>query len=193
MIADADHFWSWVDRATSPAGCWLWTGSKDTGGYGRARWPRRAVMAHRIAYELTRGRIPDGLQIDHLCRNRACVNPSHLEPVSARENTLRGLGPAALNARKVVCKRGHSLEGARLYRGSRYCRECTKAWARERDARERAARAAAGTYRAGPAVKTACVNGHAFTSSNTYLTPDGRRMCRECSRERNRQWRQRWA
>lgn len=76
----------------SADGCWVWTGSLNSGGYGRHSLPgRRVVPAHRFAYERAHGPIPDGLHIDHLCRNRACVNPAHMEVVTNTENTRRGL------------------------------------------------------------------------------------------------------
>lgn len=94
-------------------GCWLWTGAKSRDGYGRIMLPdagvRRSRPAHRVGYETFVGPIPDGLQIDHLCRVRHCVNPAHLEPVTPRENTLRGDGPAARRARQDVCQAGHPL------------------------------------------------------------------------------------
>jgi hypothetical protein len=89
------RFWSKVDRTGD---CWKWTAGLTGSGYGRFRWDGGEVAAHRFAYELLVGAIPDGLQIDHLCRNRACVNPAHMEPITQRENILRGVGRAALNA-----------------------------------------------------------------------------------------------
>lgn len=91
-----DAFWAKVDK-DGPGGCWLWTGYTsprgygDTGRYGLSR----TRLAHRIAYELTLGRIPEGMQLDHLCRVRRCVNPEHLEPVTPRENIARGDGGAS--------------------------------------------------------------------------------------------------
>jgi len=110
-------------------GCWDWVGSKSW-GYGMVR--RKGYhdsKAHRISYERHVGPIPAGLTIDHLCRNRACGNPAHLEVVTMRENALRGGGPPAQNARKTHCPRGHPLSGANLYRypsGRRWCRICRR-------------------------------------------------------------------
>lgn len=91
---------------------------------------RRHVLAHRYFWEKTNGPIPEGLVIDHLCRNRACVNLEHLEVVTGRENCLRGIGPTAINALKTHCSRhGHPLSGANLILhpdGRRECRECQR-------------------------------------------------------------------
>lgn len=91
--------------------CWVWDGAIQGAGYGTA-WDKRIrkiKLAHRLVYELLVGPIPDGLTLDHLCRNRACVNPEHLEPVSMKENVLRGISPSAQKARQVLCIRGHEL------------------------------------------------------------------------------------
>ncbi|KAB2977369.1 HNH endonuclease [Streptomyces sp. SS1-1] len=88
----------------------------------------RYQMAHRVAYQEIVGPIPEGLQLDHLCRVRHCVNPAHLEPVTSRENTLRGENLVAINAAKTHCKRGHLFDAANTYRwrNSRICRECRR-------------------------------------------------------------------
>ena len=115
-------FWPRVHRHRADA-CWTWLGPKDRKGYGRCR--NQAV--HRIAYELLVGPIPAGLHIDHLCRNPACCNPTHLEPVTLVENARRGNGYSALNARKTHCKYGHPYDEANTYRrggGGRRCRKC---------------------------------------------------------------------
>lgn len=85
-------------------GCWVWTANTVNGGYGRVRLNGRMILSHRLAYEALSGPIPDGLQLDHLCRNRACCNPEHLEPVTNRENVMRGVRPA--QAREQM--RGHA-------------------------------------------------------------------------------------
>lgn len=97
---------------------------------GYARIPRRpgGRMLHRRICEALRGSIPDGLVLDHLCRNTACVNPWHLEPVPNKENILRGFGAAAVNARRTSCKHGHALDEKNTYLvyGRRKCRTCNR-------------------------------------------------------------------
>lgn len=124
-------------------GCWLWTGARTrAGGYGQLRVKTGLVLAHRWMYEQVRGPIPQGLTIDHLCRNRTCVNPDHLEPVTIRENILRGAGRCANNARKTHCQAGHPLSGSNLRNGPRRGRECvtcSRAYQRDYQRRYRAA------------------------------------------------------
>ena len=121
----AERFWAKVDRSGE---CWLWTAA-TANGYGRFRWRGRASFAHRVVYELEVGPIPEGLQIDHLCRTRNCVNPSHLELVTQAENIRRG----APYKRKTHCHRGHPFNDentARLTgrgRVERRCRACSRA------------------------------------------------------------------
>lgn len=119
------HFWMRVERTPT---CWLWGGSKNADGYGWFHIENERISTHRFAYRVVHGEIPDGLQIDHLCRNRACVNPDHLEAVDSRTNTLRGTSPAARNAKKTHCKRGHRLteENVYLYKGGRTCKMCRR-------------------------------------------------------------------
>lgn len=112
----------------SPDGCWLWSSSVRPNGYGEFHYEGRTVLAHRWVYARLAGPIPDGLQLDHLCRVRACVNPDHLEPVTQRENLLRGESPSAVHARKTHCPNGHDYElhGKRNPRGDRRCRTCER-------------------------------------------------------------------
>ncbi len=134
-----ERFWSKVDKSGE---CWEWTASKMSAGYGQFSLDGRLWLAHRVAYELLVGEIPEGLQIDHLCRNRACVNPDHLEAVTQQTNTLRGEAPSAANARKTHCDSGHPFDEANTYikpDGARDCRVCH----RERVRRHRARRQAA--------------------------------------------------
>lgn len=120
-----------IDRAET--GCWIYTGTLDKDGYGQVVVPGVGTRrTHRLMYEAKVGPIPEGFEIDHLCRVRNCANPDHLEAVTRRENSLRSESFAAVNARK-----------------------------------------------------TQCINGHEFTSANTYMKPDGTRRCRRCSAEQS--------
>lgn len=113
-------------------GCWLWSGQLNVGGYGVVSTLGHRSMAHRVSFERSRGPIPAGLELDHLCRVRCCVNPAHLEPVTTKENVLRGNGPSALNAQKTHCYQGHRLSGSNLkikyLKGTprRHCMECNR-------------------------------------------------------------------
>src|ERR1035437_3762426 len=92
-------------------GCWVWNTKPNSNGYGRACLNYKVISSHRLVYKYFKGKIPLEKQIDHLCRNRICVNPEHLEAVSQQENMARGLGNAAQNSRKTHCFRGHLLSG----------------------------------------------------------------------------------
>lgn len=123
-VPRADRLWAKVEKTET---CWLWTGYVNNKGYGLISRGSPATtyerkLVHRVAYELEVGPIPEGLEIDHLCRVRNCVRPDHLEPVTRHENVLR--------ARRDECPQGHSLldsSNVYLWRGSRLCRTCRDA------------------------------------------------------------------
>lgn len=122
----------WMERffekvRPRPDDCWLWTACKNKAGYGVFSCNLKANLAHKFLYEKLVEAVPDGLELDHLCRSPACVNPEHLEPVSSQENILRGVGFAAKNKAKTHCPLGHPYEEGNIYwdRGARKCRTCT--------------------------------------------------------------------
>ena len=129
------------NKVTKTNECWIWTGSVNHKGYGQIKdgsqrdGTKRMRIVHRVVYESLRGPIPEGLDIDHLCRVHACVNPAHLDPVTRRENLMRGEGIAAMNSKKTHCPQGHP-----------------------------------------------------YDESNTYLTPNRKRTCRQCRRENQRRY-----
>lgn len=118
------------------SGCWIWMGAKGGGHpgdrYGLVKLQGKLRLAHRVVFELLSGPIPEGLTLDHLCRTRLCVNPVHLEPVSLKENILRGKGVTAVNAAKTACVNGHEFTPENTYRHKigRGCRACIDANAR---------------------------------------------------------------
>ena len=129
-----DRFWSKVNKTDT---CWLWTGAKFNGDYGCFWFEGRRQVASRVAWILVNGRIPEGLEPDHVCRVRSCVRPElpHLELVTHRENVLRGESFAAHKARQTSCLRGHAFDMANTRirpSGLRACRECDRLRCRER-------------------------------------------------------------
>jgi hypothetical protein len=143
---DARRFWGKVskDGPEHPelGHCWTWQASQMASGYSQfhvkltsGRWS--STVAHRIAYELAVGPIPGEMVLDHLCRNRACVNPAHLELVTDLVNILRGNGWSGRNARKTHCPRGHEYNEKNTYLGKRQMRQCRACDAeKHREARE---------------------------------------------------------
>lgn len=127
VAAAEKRFWSRVDKTES--GCWEWTAGKLASGYGSFRSANRAHVSHKFAWELLRGPVPEGLDLDHLCRNRACCNPDHLEPVTRQENLRRGWGARLKNGMTTQCIHGHEYTPENTYvnpRGQWKCRTCRK-------------------------------------------------------------------
>lgn len=134
-----ERFWSWVDKnGPVPSGrpdlgqCWVWTGGLAE-GYGAFWLDGRQVKAHIASYTWEHGEIPEGAERDHLCRNRACVRPSHLEAVTHWVNVARGISPHGQNAAKTHCPASHEYdtENTYLYDGERHCRKCARERTRE--------------------------------------------------------------
>lgn len=128
-------------------GCWEFRGAQQSGGYGvvgyRTGGRTKTEYVHRVAYRALRGEIPPGLQLDHLCRNRQCWNPEHLDPVPHRVNGLRGMAPTVVAHRAGRCLRGHAqtAENVYAYGGKRQCAVCARETARRRTAERRRAAA----------------------------------------------------
>lgn len=139
-----ERFWAKVDVG-GPDDCWVWTAARTTAGYGQlsagfAGKPQ-TLLAHRFSYEIAAGPVPDGLHLDHLCRVRHCVNPAHLEPVTIRDNLMRGETLAAANRAKTECPKGHPYDALNTRirpDGARACRTCGRANWQRWDAARRA-------------------------------------------------------
>lgn len=140
MLTDSrlpDRFWSKVDP--TPSGCWIWTAYLNGKGYGKFKWEGRMAQAHRVSYEVLVGPIPDGMEIDHTCRTRACVNPTHLEVVEHRVNVERA--PSAVvwrNRDATHCGCGEPLVTINRH-GKRGCRPCANERNRQYRLRKKAA------------------------------------------------------
>jgi len=138
VVAERDALKAEVAR-----GCWVMQRGVKPDGYAEVFKRGKNYYAHRVVYEAIRGPIPAGMQIDHLCRNRSCVNPDHLEVVTRKENILRGISPPAINSRKTHCPRGHRYDRTDAW-GRKVCGFCKAEQTRQWRRRQRAALRPAG-------------------------------------------------
>lgn len=135
----------WAKVPIKGIGCWLWTGCRTPKGYGQIRLTKtgptrpKIIAAHRLSYNVHVGEIPAGLEIDHICRNRLCVNPAHLRTVTRRDNVINSDGPSAQNLRKTSCRKGHAFDRVDK-RGHRICMTCNRETRRAYKRRRRAER-----------------------------------------------------
>lgn len=142
-IPPNQRFWRKVSIPKDETQCWEWVGGKISAGYGAFHPEKnKTILAHRWSYEQAKGKIPDGLHIDHLCRNRSCVNPDHLEAVTNQENLSRGYGYRLRNGMSDSCKRGHKYTPENTYRNPNRdsdirCRECARIRDKKRVPRNR--------------------------------------------------------
>lgn len=127
-----ERFMEKVDRH-HPSGCWIWTGGKQTSGYGGFWDGQRDERAHRFSFRMFCGEIPAGFHVHHVCCNPSCVNPEHLQTMTRRDNLLASDTLPGINARKTLCKRGHPLSGdnLRITNGARICKTCDAFRSRE--------------------------------------------------------------
>jgi hypothetical protein len=176
-----ERFWEKVHRSET---CWLWTGTRNHGGYGMFKLDGKNRLAHRVAYEWESGEIRKGLYLDHLCHVRRCVRPSHLEPVTPQVNAHRSDSPVAMNAAKTHCMRGHEFTKENTYTppkaNQRHCRTCRREFMSEARSEKPKRKANGNTD------KTMCKYGHELSGYNLMISPNRRaksgfqRRCRQC-------------
>lgn len=176
----ASERWKTSYEVDDHTDCWVWTGPYDGNGYGTiSEGAKKRHMAHIFVYRQLAGPVTAGMELDHKCRNRACVNPKHLEPVPHRINVQRG-DAGIVNAGKTHCKYGHEFTPAntiiRKDKGWRQCRTCCRVANREAQRKRRA------EERLSQPERAYCKHGHVLSPDNLYIGHDGARLCITCAR-----------
>lgn len=178
-----DRFMSKVEIVTE-SGCWIWMGFLDKGGYGSFDFAGKKIKHPKAAWTVLRGKIPPGLEPDHLCRVRCCVNPDHMELVTHRINCQRGNAGKHFSDR-THCPKGHPYSGDNLSikkSGARRCMACSRAYDEAKRRLEGAQPRA-----------TTCPRGHLFTPQNTKILKRSnrtQRLCMECIAIRSKRLRE---
>jgi hypothetical protein len=177
-----NRFWNKVTKKEN--GCWIWIAAINNHGYGVFRLNHKNMLAHRIAYELIKGKIPDGLTLDHLCKNPPCVNPDHLESVTLKENILRGESVSAKKAQQTHCKHDHLLIQENCYpkawaKGMRVCKICSRITSAERLKKYRLTQPSRHNK-----TKIYCKRGHLLSGNNLlkHGLEQNIRRCKICKR-----------
>lgn len=181
------RFFEKVILFSEPPGCWRWNSSKNRDGYSKFWFNKKGVAAYRYAYELFIGPCPEGLEPDHTCRVRDCVNPWHLKWMTRQENCLLSESFAADNAQKTHCPKGHPYDESntlKANKNSRRCRACKREQSYER--RKRLAEAEGRFLGVANRDKTFCPRGHPYDFENTVYLQSGSRWCRTCLSERRK-------
>lgn len=139
-----EHITKFDSKITKTDSCWLWNGYCNEAGYGMVRINYRQYRSHRVSYEIHKGLIPDGLELDHLCRVRNCVNPEHLEAVTHKENLRRSaIQISSINKHKTHCRSGHEFNKLNTYHrptGGRMCKRCMYLCSRKQSKKKQLAR-----------------------------------------------------
>lgn len=207
-LRDLARLFGWIS-VRDETGCWNWIGGTNRAGYGVTSAGGKRRSAHRIIYKMLGGELEDDLTLDHLCRNRCCVNPEHLEPCTLEENVSRGWiadrDRPNRNREKAVCAKGHLYDEENTSygtKGERRCKTCMRERKviarrseerseREREIRRRSYHRNKGERLPPTAERTHCPKGHPYDDENTLTTTTGGRACRECRRAYERDLRAR--